>query len=864
MKLLIPISKTFWISSLLLMIICPVMGQIKKLKHLSPEDYKLWSTLQEIKISDDASWISYILSYESNQDTLFIHNIKSRKIISIPKGNNAEFLKDNFLACMMPENSLKILNLKTGTFANLLHISSYNPSKNSIILQGEIKDGRYILQVCSYEGKIIRTISNVANHQISPDGSKIAIFQSSDQNEISILDLKNNLQVTVAGYKDILFSNLKWHYKGNSLAFTGYSSSENKYRLLYFYKTQEKKLYQLTASDLNLYFQNTKLDLKYDNSFAISDNEENLFFNIKETNKGENENKDGIQVWNTKDKDLYPRRILIGDSKKAPKLIVWNPEIKTVRPVVDEIHNQALVNLNQENILLYNENENKPSFKQNPDINYWLYNIKTSVKKKFLDNQAVNANSVSFSPDGKYYLYFKDCNWWLYSFEKESHVCLTKNLKYSFTDNQNQIAETPHGYGFAGWSEEDQSVFLYDQFDIWEFDTKNSSFRQLTFGRKNQDIYRFNVLKSNFNGNFITRDQIISPGKNSIIRVSKIDNSYSGYMFLDAERKLQKIAYDEKYLHGIIKAENKKSFAYISEDFDSPPQIKVDGKTIFKSNPQHTDFFWGNSKLISYKNSKDVALNGVLFFPADYDPNKNYPMVVNIYQKQTYLLHRYSNPTFLNGSSLNVSNYTSNGYFVLLPDIDYQIGNPGFSALDCVTSAVDQVTDNYPVNRHKIGLTGHSFGGYEVVFIVTQTNMFATAVAGAAVTDFNSHYLSYNKVIYTPESWRYEYYQMRMGTDLFSDYNNYQNNSPLKNVTKITTPLLSFSGNSDMQVDPIQSKEFYLALRRLQKEHIMLLYPNDNHVLGRPDNQKDLTEKTLEWFNFYLKGYPKSQWMEPI
>ncbi|MEN2416167.1 alpha/beta hydrolase family protein [Flavobacterium mesophilum] len=863
MKLLIPISKTFWISSLLLMIICPAMGQIKKLKNLSTEDYKLWSTLQDLKISDDASWISYIVSYESHQDTLFVQNIKSSKTISIPKGNNAEFLKDNFLAWMMPGNVLNILNLKIGAFAKLPCISSYTPSNKCIILQGEIKDERYLLQVCSYEGKIIRTIRNVSSHKISPDGSKIAIFESSDQNKISILDLKNNSQVTVTRNKDILFSNLKWHYKGNSLAFGGFSSSDNKYKFLYFYKVCEKKIYRLTASDLTQYIPNKELDLKYDSSFAISDNEENLFLNVKESNTAENENKYGIQVWNTKDKDLYPRRILIGDSKKSPKLIVWNPERNTVRQVVDEIHNQALVNLNQENILLYNENENKPSFKQNPDINYWIYNIKTGVKKKFLDYQAVNANTVSFSPDGKYFLYFKDRNWWLYSFEKESHVCLTKNLRFSFTDNQNQIAETPYSYGYAGWSEEDQSVFLYDQFDIWEFDTKNASYRQLTFGRKNQDIHRFNALKSNFNGNYITKNQIINPGKNAVIRVSKIDNSSSGYMLLDADRKLQKIAYDEKYLHGIIKAENKKSFAYISEDFDSPPQIKVDGKTVFKSNPQHTNFFWGRSKLISYRNSKGAVLNGVVFFPADYDPAKSYPMVVNIYQKQTYLLHRYNNPTFLNGSSLNVSNYTSNGYFVLLPDIDYQIGNPGFSALDCVTSAVNKITDDYPVNRKKIGLTGHSFGGYEVFFIVTQTNMFAAAVAGAAVADFNSHYLSYNKVIYTPEAWRYEHYQMRMGTDLFSDYNNYQNNSPLKNAANITTPLLSFSGNLDMQVDPIQSKEFYLALRRLQKEHIMLLYPNDNHVLGKPDNQKDLTEKTLEWFNFFLKGYPKSHWMEP-
>lgn len=864
MKLIIPISKTFWISSLLLLIICPVMGQIKKLKNLTPQEYKLWSSLQETKISANADWISFNLSYESSQDTLILKNIKNQKKYSFPKGSNGTFLSDNYFGCILPDSRFKIFNLNAGTYHDFSNIATYSPVYNRILLQGNISDNKYVLRICTYNGKIIRTLNNVTNHKISPDGTKLAYAESDSKKEISILDFKNNILTTINTSTGISFPNIKWHFKSSSLVFTGYSDNEKKYTALYFYNLIQKKLSEFRAADLDKQCEGAYLNLRYDNSFAISDNQENIFFTIDKNDKLNNEKKDGVQIWNTKDKDLYPLRILLGSSKTASRLLMWHIQTNMLQSIGDDVHSQTLVNLNQQYILLYNEDENKPSFKQNPDINYWLYNTKTGKKSKFLQQQSVNANTVSFSPDGKYFLYFKDQHWWLFSFENQKYICLTANISSSFTDNQNQIPETPYPFGFAGWSKDDKSVFIYDQFDIWEFETKSADGKRLTFGRKNQDIHRFNILKSGFNGNFITKEQVLIPGENSMIRVSKRDNSSSGYLFLDSDRRLKKIVYDKKYVHGIIKAENKKNFLYIKEDFNSPPEIVVNEKIVFQSNAHHKKYFWGTSKLVSYKNSKGISLYGVLIYPADYDPKKKYPMIVNIYQKQTYLLHHYINPSFLNGSTLNVSNYSCNGYFVLLPDIDYKIGSPGFSAVDCVTSAVHEIISSHPVDEKTIGIIGHSFGGYESAFIITQTNIFAAAVAGAAVTNFNSHYLSYNKTIYKPEAWRYEYYQMRMGSDLFSDYSNYQNNSPVTNASKITTPLLSFSGNSDMQVDPVQSKEFYLALRRLQKEHIMLLYPNDNHVLSKPENQKDLTEKTLEWFDFYLKGSSKPQWMESM
>jgi dipeptidyl aminopeptidase/acylaminoacyl peptidase len=238
-------------------------------------------------------------------------------------------------------------------------------------------------------------------------------------------------------------------------------------------------------------------------------------------------------------------------------------------------------------------------------------------------------------------------------------------------------------------------------------------------------------------------------------------------------------------------------------------------------------------------------------------------MIVYIYEKQTAIRHRYVNPTLLNGSILNASIFASQGYFVLYPDIVYTVGSPGFSATDCVTAATRAAMAMAPIDKNKIGLIGHSFGGYETNFIVTQTDLFAAAIAGSSLSDFISGYLSVNWDTKNTNSWRYEFQQMRMGKTLFENYEGFQRNSPINFVSNVITPLLTYTGTEDTNVNPYQTMEFYLALRRLKKEHVMLLYPKENHTMQGRENQIDLTNKISEWFGYYLKEEKKPQWFEP-
>jgi dipeptidyl aminopeptidase/acylaminoacyl peptidase len=233
-----------------------------------------------------------------------------------------------------------------------------------------------------------------------------------------------------------------------------------------------------------------------------------------------------------------------------------------------------------------------------------------------------------------------------------------------------------------------------------------------------------------------------------------------------------------------------------------------------------------------------------------------------VYERQHYLKNRYIQPSLNNGDGINITNYVMDGYFVLLPDIVYEVGSPGDSALDCVSAAVQEVQKLGIVDLARIGLTGHSLGGYETTYIIAKSKLFAVAVGGASQTDLVSCYLTVGEAYKRPEFWRFEDYTNRMGKMLFEDMDNYIYNSPVFNASTITTPLLLWTGDKDGIVAPKQSMELYLALRRLGKKVALLRYRDEYHSLSDSRKQVDLTLKIADWFNYYLKDGSPKLWME--
>lgn len=300
-------------------------------------------------------------------------------------------------------------------------------------------------------------------------------------------------------------------------------------------------------------------------------------------------------------------------------------------------------------------------------------------------------------------------------------------------------------------------------------------------------------------------------------------------------------------------------FTFKIQSYETPPQIKFYDrnsgalKTVFESNKKRTITEWGQPELLPFTMKNGKTSKVCLIYPVDYNPEKKYPMIVKIYEKESKKINEFFPISWYSRLGFNPAQYALDGYFVLMPDITYTIGNVGVSANEYVNESVDFVLQKANIDKNKIGLIGHSFGGYETAFIVTQNNRFVAAVVGSAVTDLVTYYHTINWNLGQEEMWRFEDFQMRMGKSYFDLKEGYLKNSPFHHVENVSTPLLLWTGGDDLHVDYNQSIRFYLALRRLRKNAKLLLFENEEHVILDYKKKRYLSQSIKKMFDQYCK-----------
>jgi len=357
--------------------------------------------------------------------------------------------------------------------------------------------------------------------------------------------------------------------------------------------------------------------------------------------------------------------------------------------------------------------------------------------------------------------------------------------------------------------------------------------------------------------------------KGMLLQAHHRESSYNGFFRWTMKTGEVPLVWEHARLDAVVPSVSGSHFLYTRQRFESPPKLMIanykshENLEVFQSNPQQQHYHWGTAKQFSY-GLKGRNIPGVLFYPANYESGKLYPMVVHIYQQQLRYIHDYENPSMYIRDGFNVTNLTQAGYFVLYPDIVYEIGKTGQSATDCVMAAVDAVLAQGMIDPKKVALQGHSFGGYQTNYILTQTDCFACGVAGSGWSDLLSLYLSVSKNYQDTEYFRMEFDQIRMGKTLFEDPSRYLDNSPVLLASSMNTPLLSWTGDNDGQISALQSTAFHLALRRLQKPGTLLVYPGQDHSLNTKESRYDFNKKILEWFGYHLKGEKQPKWLQPF
>jgi dipeptidyl aminopeptidase/acylaminoacyl peptidase len=487
-----------------------------------------------------------------------------------------------------------------------------------------------------------------------------------------------------------------------------------------------------------------------------------------------------------------------------------------------------------------------------------IYVEDMTTGERTLLKKGVGGN-VSVSTGGKYAVFADGGHYWTIDLATKAVTNITANVKTSFVDVESDSTSPQKTmFGIGGWTKDDANVVLYDKFDIWKVSPAGGGATKLTSGAADQVRHRLISLSG-------------QPGDPTELEGAWVTlfgnlSKKSGYARLS--NGVKNVVFVDKSVGGLAKAEKADVYSYSVQAADDSPDLFVGGpelasaKQVTESNAFLSKYGWTRNELVDYsitRGKQKIALQGILSYPANYEPGKKYPMVVYLYEKLSDGLHRFVAPTerdYYNGATL-----TQNGYFYFQPDIVFAPGEPGVSVVECVTAAVNKVVSMGAVDAAKIGVMGHSWGGFDTMYLATHTKIFAAAVSGAGIADLISNYGNGHWSSGIAETDHIETGQQRMVVPLYDDLDRYVRNSAIFGISTMTTPLLLEAGDSDGTVFWHQSVELYNIARRAKKNVVMLVYNGEDHGLRQKKNQVDYQHRIHEWFDHYLKGDTAPTWI---
>ena len=841
------------------LVACPVMGQGTQKGTLEAADYKLWSSLQLNAISDDGAWVAYGLGNEE-ADTVFVTRTDGKKTYPFPEAAKGQFVGYHTYLSLDKGGVLRMLDLRDGGARTFGNIKKFEVVANFIMTLST--GASPILKVLDRNGVASFEAGGVADFKTFSGGQYLAFVSSgNDGHAVSLYDIdkKSTQQITIN--PDVPYSRPEWSADGQSLVFL---SGAAKGIALHHYNLTNGKLSVLEQEKLSLLLPGMQLENR---ALKTSGDGSMVYFNIKDPEPIPADAENAVEVWNAADQWIYPAEQEIDGWRVAPKLALWEPQGDRVLQLTDNRFPRGYVTADDAFAVTYNPQVHEPQFAKDSRIAYYLTNLRNGDRDVWLTGDHDGGTDIMLSPNGKHISYFSDGHWQVYDIASGAHHTATAKITHPLSDvGYDRLGAAP-AYGSPGWTKDGKWLLVYDQFDLWKVSADGLVAKRLTRGREQNISFRIVVQRAAekiaverrgfTSGSFDMHQGIVLKG------IAKDLLSF-GYYSYTSDKALKQLARSGKKLEHFTRSANGKNIVYIEQSNNVPPRLIIQNgnkkKILLQSNPQHYYYFSSGAELISFSNSKGQPLKGILYYPAHYDPERKYPMVVHVYEKQSNQWHDYINPSLYAGDGFNAANLAAKGFFVFQPDIVYDAGKPGASALDCVESGVKTVLSKGMVDSTKIGLIGHSFGGFETVYIASHSRMFKCAVAGAAMTDLISGSYSLWSNAKRPNYIKMETGQARMSKTLFEDREMYLDNSPVLYAGTIDIPLFSWTGGDDPQVDPSQSFELYFAMRRLAKEHILLVYPGEGHGLFEKKNKADLTSKVESWFDYHLKDAVRPEW----
>lgn len=874
-----------------------VVSLAQEKKAMTFKDVMKFKKIKEHALSSSGNYFYYTANPDRGDAELFVKNISEETETAIARGFGGKFTNnEKWFACFVrpeflklekskkdkPKNNLSILNTETGEQISEKSVKKFIFSEDSKWIAVQFNKSKklkknkkvgskLLLKALGQENSLeLNFVKNFAIDSLSTYLAYTVSDTGKENNGLYLVDLTQNklASTLVDTLNNGSYANLSWSKK-SELVFTRAEFVKKgktaKAELLIW----NGKIKSLVAE--KNYPKGWIIPVK--NKVFWSKDNKTVFFGFKPFEEKAEVKKDsadiysyenilekkGLDVWHWNDPLIKTNeKFEFKRNKNKTYAAAFNLTKNSFVQLEDKEVKRVRIKKDQSSFLGFSQKlYQKLKTWEGSYSDYYIVNLENGAKEKFAEKLY---DYVNLSADGKFVVYFLNKEWFLYNVKTKKTTNVTAKIDIPFEDEDHDYPRKVNSYGFGGWINGSESFLIYDKFDIWKFSTSTVKGKNITKGEGRKNHLQFRVVKLDKKSNWFNADQEL------LIRAYSDNKKYTTVYKLNLENnELEALAENYKKFTIRAKAEKNNKVIFTREsyreypdfwitdtDFDSPEKMTNLGTQI-------KNYKWGTPELIEWLSDDGIKLQGILIKPENYDPNKKYPVLVYYYRFFTQRMYNF--PDIVVNHRPNYGVYSSHDYVIFLPDIRFEIGRPGLSSVKCLVPGIQKLIADGIADADKIGLHGHSWSGYQTAFVVTQTDIFKCAVAGAPVSNMTSAYGGIRWGTGLARQFQYEKTQSRIGASLFEAPHLYIENSPLFYAERIKTPLLIQHGDIDEAVPWYQSIEMYLAMRRLNKDCIFLQYRDEPHHLKKYPNKLDYSIKMKEYFDYHLKGEEPAEWI---
>ena len=875
----------------------PAFAQTKPL--ITPKDYGKWELLGTSRLSPRGDWVAYGVNRVDEENQLRIRGGAKDTTIVVSYASAPSFTPDGkwvvYTVGVSPKererltkekkpirNSVEMRNLVTGQVIPVSDINTWSISP----------DGRFVaLTRYAAEGK--RTTEMLV-HDLS-SGTRLSFSNVGEQ---SWADAGALLALTID--TDGGVGNGVQIYDGSAGTVRALESSSSQYRALSWrprstdlavLRTVVDKAFKDTAHVL-LAWTNVRsgeantslLDPASSNIFPAgmriadyrrpswSSDGRLIYFGTRKREpvadaiKKSEEKVSDVEIWHPNDVRMLPQQKTQenGDLRRT-MLNAWNVRDNKVVVLSSDIFENAVA---LEGARYATETDRKPyawgtKFGRY-DQDVWVTDLATGQRTKVLEKVR---HYFGANPKGDKLAWSDGKDVWVVDVPtgKRTNITapLTSTKKADFVDHDDDHPNNVPPVIFpAGWTRDGNSYLLNDTYDVWQVAVDGSGGTKITDGAKDGVVHRL-INLAPFTAP--AEERAFDLTKPQLLTLTGKKTKKSGFARRDPSGAIERLVLADAQFGGLTRADSAPVFAFTRQRYDESPNVYVgtelaSAKKMSETNPFQKDYAWAKVELFDFKSTIGVPLQALLYYPANYDPSKKYPLIVYTYELLTQGFHRYIAPR--ETDYYNTTAWTQQGYFVMMPDIVFRPREPGLGTQYSVEAAVKNVIGRGLVDPAKVGHIGHSQGGYEAAFLGTHSKMFATTVSGSGITDMISFAGQLHWSGGSAEFDHWETGQFRMQVAPWEDFPAMLANSPLNKVHEMPAKsMLLEVGSEDGTVDSRQGSLFYNYARRAGKNVVMLMYPGEGHGLAKKENQIDYHRRINQWFDHYLKGNPPAKWI---